>query len=74
MRSIYTGKCVEGATWHLVQYFDGRRIREISVKTYEGVICWTEYELPGIIENGVNFRTAKKRLAAYENRCSRRIG
>lgn len=74
MKSIYGG-CGTGDTrLHMVQYFDGQRIREIELMTLEGRIYWVEKTIPGILEVGQNYRTAKRRLAALERRCSSRIG
>ena len=74
MKSYYGG-CGTGDTkLHMVHYFDGQRLREIELTTLDGNICWTEKTVPGILEPGINYRTAKRRLAAYEERCTRRIG
>ena len=74
MKSYYEGKTNVGAKLHMVQYFDGQRIRESSVVVVDGVISYTERIVQGILETGIPYKTAKRRLAAYEERCTRRIG
>lgn len=74
MKSYLEGPHIGGTKLHLIQYFDGFRIREISLLTLDGNIHWLEKTVPGILETGTNYRTAKRRLAAYEERCTRRIG
>lgn len=71
----YFGGCGTGDTMlHMIHYFDGQRIREIEVMTLAGNVYWTEKVIPGILEPGINYRTAKRRIAALEKRCTRRIG
>jgi len=71
----YFGGCGTGDTMlHMIEYFDGQRIRQIEVHTLSGIICWTEKTIPGILENGINFRTAKRRLASLEKKATQRIG
>jgi len=74
MKSIYGG-CGTGDTQlHLIQYFDGQRIREYEVTTLYGKICWTEKTIPGILEIGTKYTNAKRRLARLEKRNTMRIG
>ena len=71
----YFGGCGTGDTMlHMIQYFDGQKIREIEISTLNGIIYWTEKTVPGIIEKGINYRTAKRRLAALEKKSTQRIG
>ena len=74
MRSFFEGNDMYGRTHHTVQYFDGQRVRESSVYCWKGEIAWAERTIPGILQVGIRFQTAKRRLAAYEERCTRRIG
>jgi hypothetical protein len=74
MKSYFDGNHIGGTKLHLIQYFDGQRIREISLLTLNGNISWLERTIPGILETGIKYRTAKQRLAAYEKRCCQRIG
>ena len=74
MKSYFEGNAYGGSKLHTVQYFDGQRIRESSVYTYQGEIVSTERTVSGILEPGMNYRTACRRLSSYEERCTRRIG
>ena len=74
MKSYYNGKDNCNCSWHMMHYYDGRRIRENYVKVHNNIIQYVEFVLPGILETGINYKTAKKRLAAYEKRCTMRIG
>lgn len=74
MRSFYGGEMANGGRLHMIHYFDGQRIREIEVHTYDGIIQWTEKRVPGILEPRIKWTTAKQRLTTYEKRCSSRIG
>ena len=75
MRSYFDGYGLTRNTkYHMVQFFDGQRIREISLTVYCHRISYIEREIPGVIEEQMDYRTAKRRLAAYEERCTRRIG
>ena len=75
MKSIYEGRHInEKTSLHAVQFFDGQRAREIELMTCDGKICWTEKVIPGILEIGINYRTAKRRIAALEKQSTRRIG
>lgn len=75
MKSIFMGNGIGGTKHHLVHYFDGQRVREVSVITYQGEIYWTDtLRTLGILEPGTNYKAAKRKLAAYEEHCTRRIG
>lgn len=74
MKSIYIG-CGTGDTQlHMIQYFDGQRMREIECMTLYGKICWAEKTITGILENGIKYTNAKRRLATLEKRNTMRIG
>ena len=74
MKSIYGGCGTgENTSLHMLQYFDGRKIREIELMTHSGRISWTEREISGILEVGMDYRTAKRRIAALEKRNTERI-
>lgn len=71
----YFGGCGTGDTkLHMIHHFDGHRIREIEVMTLSGNVYWTERTIPGILETGIKWTTAKRRLASLEKQASRRIG
>ena len=74
MKSYHGGCGIGDTQLHMIHYFDGFRIREIELSTLNGTICWTEKTVPGIIEVGINYRNAKRRLATYEKHCTQRIG
>lgn len=75
MKSIYEGRHINKKTsLHTIQFFDGQRTREIELMTHGGKICWTERVISGILEIGINYKTAKRRIAALEKQSSRRIG
>ena len=74
MKSYFEGNGIFGMKHHLIQYFDGHRIREVSVTTLDGKIHWSESTVCGILEPGLDYRTAKRRLASYEEKGTRRIG
>lgn len=75
MKSIYNGHHInEKTSLHMIQFFDGQRTREVELMTHDGRICWTERVIPGILEIGINYKTAKKRIAALEKQSTRRIG
>ena len=74
MKSYFNGNGIGGTKMHMIHYFDGFRIREVYVTTKDGVICWTENTIPNLLEVGMNYRTAKRRLTSYEEKCTRRIG
>lgn len=71
MKSIYEGCGTGDTSLHMIQYFDGQRAREIEVMTLSGKVSWTERVIPGIIETGIDYRTAKRRIAAMERRYSK---
>ena len=73
MKSFFEGyACGRRRTYHLIQFYDGQRIRESSVAVVDGKICYLERTIPGIIEVGMNYRTAKRRVASYEEKVTRR--
>lgn len=72
MNSIFNGHCNNGASLHMVHYFDGQRLSEVELTTLAGIISWTERTVPGILEPGIDYRTAKRRLAALEEKATRR--
>lgn len=74
MKSIYEGRYCKKASLHTIQFFDGQHVREVELTTYDGKICWTEKVIPGILEIGINYRTAKQRIAALEKKSTMRIG
>ena len=74
MKSYFMGTGFAGSKDHMIQYFDGHRIREITVLTHNGEIMKTESTVFGILEPGTNYRNALRKLARYENRCCQRIG
>ena len=74
MRSYFEGNMEFGLKHHLIQYFDGFHMREATVTTLGGKIYYTERTIPNILEVGMDYRTAKRRLASYEEKCTRRIG
>jgi len=75
MKSYFEGYAYgRKGTYHLIQYFDGQRIRESSVAVADGKIFYLERTIPGIIEVGMNYRTAKRRVASYEEKAKRRVG
>ena len=75
MKSIYEGRYFNKKTsLHTIQFFDGYHVMEIEVMTCDGTICWTEKVIPGILEIGINYRTAKRRIAAMEKKSTMRIG
>lgn len=75
MRSIYEGHYInKKGSMHTIQFFDGQHNREIELITYDGKICWTERVIPGILDIGINYRTAKRRIAALEKQSTMRIG
>ena len=74
MKSIYNGNGIGGIKYHLIQYYDGYRIKEISVNTLFGRISWTEKTIPNALEVGLKYTNAKKRLLRLEKRNTMRIG
>ena len=74
MKSIYEGRYNKKFSMHTLQFFDGQHVREVELTTYDGKICWTEKVIPGILEIGINYRTAKRRIAALEKQSTSRIG
>ena len=74
MKSFFEGNLIGGAKHHMVQYYDGQRIREVTVLTHNGEIMMTESEVFGILKPGTNYRNALRRLARYEDRCRRPAG
>lgn len=75
MKSIYEGRHINDKTClHTIRFFDGQRTREVELMTCDGKICWTEKVISGILEIGINYRTAKRRIAALEKQSTRRIG
>ena len=74
MKSYFMGTGFAGSKDHMIQYFDGQRLRQSYVRTYQDEIISTERTIPGILEPGMSYRTAYRRLASYEERCTRRIG
>ncbi len=74
MKSYYNGKDNCNCSWHMLHYFDGYRLRENYIKVYNNIIQYVEFVFPGMLETGMKYTTAKKRLAAYEKHCTMRIG
>ena len=75
MKSIYEGRHINKKTsLHMIQFFDGQDVREVELMTYDGKISWTERVIPGILEIGIDYRTAKRRIAALEKKSTMRIG
>lgn len=74
MKSYYLGNGTGGTKMHMLHYFDGFRIREVFAHTHNGVVCWTDHNITGILAVGMNYRTAKRRLASLEEKATRRIG
>lgn len=74
MKSYFGGCGTGGTKLHMIHYFDGQRIREIEVMTLSGNVYWTERTIPGILEIGIKWTTAKRRLASLEKQASSRIG
>lgn len=75
MKSIYEGRHLNVKTsLHMIQFFDGQDVREVELMTCNGKICWTEKVIPGILEIGIDYRTAKRRVAALEKKSTMRIG
>lgn len=74
MKSYFEGNLIGGAKHHLVQYYDGQHLREVTVLTHRGEIMKTENTVFGILEPGTNYKNALRRLARYEDRCTNRIG
>ena len=74
MKSYYEGRGIGDTCLHMIQYFDGWKIREISVVTLNSKITWVERSIHEILEPGINYRTAKRRLAALEKKATQRIG
>ena len=75
MKSIYEGRHINKKTsLHTIQFFDGQHTREVELMTNGGKICWTERVIPGILEIGIDYKTAKRRVAALEKQSTMRIG
>lgn len=72
MSSYFEGRGIGGTTWHTVHFYDGQRVREVSVNVYAGNVIGLENSIPGLIETGMNYKTAKRRIAAYEKASMRR--
>ena len=74
MTSHYNGCGTGDTSLHMIHYFDGQRVREVEVITLYGKVNWTEKTIQGILEVGMDYRTAKRRLATLEKRATQRIG
>ena len=74
MKSIYEGRYNKKFSMHTVQFFDGQHAKEVELTIYDGKIYWTEKVIPGILEVGIDYRTAKRRISALEKKSTMRIG
>lgn len=73
MKSYFHGYGIDRTEkFHMIQFFDGQRMREISVVVFGDTINWLEHSIPGVIENFMDYQTAKRRIAAYEKASMRR--
>ena len=59
--------------WHTIQYFNGQGIQEIYVLECLGTIQWLDNPVRGVIENFMDYKTAKRRVASYEKQAMKRI-
>lgn len=75
MKSYFNGYGIDkNEKFHMIHVFDGQRVREIHCVVFGKTINWLDREIPGVIEKFMDYPTAKRRLAAYEERATRRIG
>ena len=72
MKSTYINCSENGIKYHRVRYSDGESIKELYICTYANNIIWNFDEvLPaGIIDYDMDYRKAKRRIAAYEKKCT----
>jgi len=72
MKSYFNG-CGTGDTkLHMIEYFDGNRIRQIELFTLCDKVYWSERYIPDILEKRMDYKTVKRRIAAYEKRIMKR--